>query len=174
MTQELAPQPETPQKPKKKRGDIPLWVVILIGMVMMAISFSVMLFLVKPQLPAPPPKHLESWEYWSGRFYLKIDYNTSEISNGSRNWVRISKACLVEVSQSQTVGEAAFKTFVTNLTSNRTNDIILANRTIINPTNATIDTALKRIRAYYCAQKTYVVTSGRFCNLTVSEADCNL
>ncbi len=170
-----------PEEGEKRGGDISIWAVILIGLLLSAVAVAAVVLLVKAPVPAGPQKaqtHLETWEYWvrnrdSGKtqFYLKIDYNTTGNRAAGSNFVDAGRGCYFEVNNTQVLGENAFASFTKSLMK-RSGDIVIANRTVVNRTNATIETAISRIYAYYCVQRGYVLTATKSCDLAVRDASC--
>jgi hypothetical protein len=168
-----AKPPEAGSGTKNPR-DIPLWVVVVAGIILSGLSVLAVFLFVKPTytLPAPAVK-LESWEYWGGRLHLKIEFNTSTEIKAGRNFVNAGKGCYFEVNYTSIVGESAFAAYSKALT-NRSGDFVYSNRTKLNKTNATIETALSRIYAFYCAQRAYVLKTSNSCDLVVREAVCEI
>ncbi|MFH0962237.1 MAG: hypothetical protein V1820_06155 [archaeon] len=155
---------------KKPETDIPLWAVLLMGVLMMGASFAAVFFLVGGGDISAPVARSEEWEYWGSHFHLKIKYNTSEPVIATKNSVQVGRGCNVQINSSITPA-GSFKEKM-NLMMKRSGDIVIQNATNIGSLTAEIQTALTRIYAYYCYGRTFTVTTGKYCKFDIIVAAC--
>lgn len=155
----------------KKKNDIPLWSVLVVGAILMVTSFAVVFLMVSGERAgAQKGIRLEEWEYWGDKFNFKIAYNTSEPVVASRNSVQVGRGCTLQINNT-IVSQGKFAEKVREI-SKRSGDIVIENSTMINSTSAYFQTALTRVNAYYCSGRLFWVTAGKYCKFDIISASC--
>lgn len=166
-----APVPEKEEEGGGRKLDIPLWAVLLTGLLFMGASFATVFFIVGGGFAGQRNfVRSEEWEYWGGKFHFRISYNTSEPVIATKNSVQVGRGCTLQINSST----ATFNNFrdKVNALMKLNGDIVIQNATKIGSDTAEIQTALSKIYAYYCQGRFFAVTSGKYCRFDILTSAC--
>lgn len=161
---------------EKKPGDIPISTVIIIGAILMIVSFGAVFLVLSSGRagtgPLPEPLRREEWEYWGDKFHLKIGYNTSEPVVAGKNFVQVGRGCILQINTTSGISEKQFPSKIRSIVA-KSGDPISENQTRIGNLSAEIITAIYKANSYYCANRAFTAVSGKYCKFEVILAECD-